>query len=181
MINLKRKTCFVLGLTLLFIVLLCFLVIIPQIRTIRNWKKKIDQERTKIEELVARQENLKIYRSDREKIKQDVKNFSSYLVDQNNTLDFVVKLEELASKTKNTQTLQIKEKESQEKDTLSSIPHLTFGIELQGDFKNLMDWLVNQENLVFYSEITSINILSPKSAETAQVLKTSLELRAFTK
>lgn len=200
-LNLRKKI-YLLN-SLAIIILLAFVIFIFkfQIPNILSLKNQISEKSKQLENYKLKQEDLEKFKKGSEKNKEIKKTLDQSLVDRGRVLDFIIKLEEIAKKTNNEQTIQIvedkkevkrkKETKKQITDPLEKIDKLEAQIFLNGKFRNLISYLYYLEALSYYTDIYSLEIKgteekTPKTPfEEATIeegkIRTKLDLKIFTK
>lgn len=202
-----------------FIIVVCFIIFIiyPLVENTKKFSEQIKDQQAKIEETNQKKEGLEKFKKDKTNLEKISKELSSSLTSRD-VLDLVMKLEEIAKKTNLTQQLQIQEKKSSEsirgeqkteigeetlplktsqpqksEDPLGSLPSLSMSIFLNGQYKNVLNYLMRLENLTYETEIDSLTISSqtviatpslpspPKETPQEKNVSVTLETRIFLK
>lgn len=185
--NKERK----ISITLLGIVLVVFVLVFFVIKPLFI---QIKHQSTKYQEkflLFERREELESYFK---KLEADVKIvqekspiLKGMLLDPAKAVNFVVRLEEIATQTNNRQKLSIPaSKEKKEK-----YPFQEFNVTLEGSFSNLIRYLVRLENMKWLTSIDSLSISRTREKSRLREelpegilpgdIKTNLGLKVFTK
>jgi len=159
-----------------------------------------------IRDFDLKEENFKKLKEDEEKADSTLNNLSKALVSKENSLELIVLLEEVASKTSNVQAIEVVNKSEDEKtnkrggeenseveslaDPLKDVDVLHFKIRLQGNYRNLLLYLAELESMSVYTDIMSMEIKSSSASLTSgnkpfeeeapsDIIGTTLEIRAF--
>lgn len=151
---LHQKIYFNLGLFILSALLLICLVILPLLNKIKNSSNELSKQNLIIDELYKKWLDLKVSQKNLEKI--DLNQIEKPLLNSEESLDFILALENIAKKAELEQEIRTFSLSSP--TTEQKFKTIPFQIVLWGTFPNLMRFLVYFENMPFYAEITSIHI-----------------------
>jgi Tfp pilus assembly protein PilO len=152
----------------------------PRFSTFKQRYKELSETQTKLASLTAKKENLIKLKKDETRIENALKIAENILPDQKQTAQFLVQLEAASSETGNTlKSINIsegsKKKETskeeeglEEKKTKEEVkpstpaPYQTinFSINLNGNFKQLLDFLTISESLARFVSFPSLTITS---------------------
>ena len=182
MILTKKNIYIVTVVTLLGLIIFGIFVVIPYVKGIFILSDDIKEMKSNAEDFDLKKENFKKLKEDKEKADFTLINLSKALVSKENSLEFIVLLEEVASKTSNVQAIEVvsvvddkeasKDKKSNEEskkesiiinsleDPLKNIEALYFKVKLQGTYKNLLLYLAELESLGIYTDVMSMEIKS---------------------
>jgi hypothetical protein len=180
-----------LQITIVFSIILALIfswfIIYPQTQNITKTLKEITKQKTEIQELNNKKESIEKFKKDGVSLIEKVNNEIGSSLAERDILDLVIKLEEIAKKSNLTAQLQVQEKKqeplrsehanetektpAQEIQTqkenlnpLAGIPSLSASIYLDGEFKNILRYLIYLENLSYEIGITSLTINSKAGA-----------------
>jgi len=153
-VNNLKKIFITLGATILIVFSLVFFVMKPLLVQVKHQSIKYQEKSL----LFERRKELESYLR---RLKADVKIaqerslvFKGMLLDSDKTVDFIVRLEEIAIQTNNWQELSIPaSKEKKEK-----YPSQEFNVTLEGSFPNLIRYLVHLENMKWFVGVDSLKI-----------------------
>lgn len=203
MILTKKNIYLITIISCLLLVAFGILVVIPYVQDIFALSNDIKDNKASIRDYDLRELNFKKLKQDEEEANEILDELSDSLVSKDNSLEFIVLLEEIARKTFNEQSIElIDESEEEEKrktksstnetlnDPLEAIEALYFNVRLQGNHKNLLRYLVELENLGVYADVVSMEIKSSsttlsssnepfENSDSNDQLRTTLLIRAF--
>ncbi len=210
MISNKKNIYLITISTCLGLVVFGVLVIAPYVKDIFALSDDIKKQKSGIADFDLKKDNFKKLKEDEEEAKSTLNNLSKALISKENGLEFIVLLENIAEKTSNSQTIEVintLEESSKNKkdgntdsktesirDPLESINSLRFRVKLQGSYKNLLLYLAELESVGVYTDVVSMEIKSNSASpvsgtkpfgeeelSNAEIVKTTLEIRAFTR
>lgn len=204
---LTKKSVYIVTLaTCLGLGLFGFLVVAPYVQDIFSLSNDIKKQKSDIKSYDLKEENFKKIKNNEKEVNSILNNLSEALVSKENSLEFIILLEEIASKTSNTQAIEVVnktedinnnkrgEKKDPEieilKDSLENVEALYFKIRLQGTHKNLLSYLAELESLSIYTDVMSLKINSSGANSVSgskpfeeeipsDIINTTLEVRAF--
>jgi hypothetical protein len=182
MILTKKNIYIATVITSLGLIVFGIFVVAPYVQKIFVLSDDIKEMKLNVEDFDLKKENFKKLKEDEEKADLTLINLSKSLVSKENSLEFIVLLEEVASKTSNVQAIEVvsvvadkevsKNKQSSEEnkkenattnfleDPLKNIEALYFKVKLQGSYKNLLLYLAELESLGIYTDTMSMEIKS---------------------
>ncbi|MEW6408123.1 MAG: hypothetical protein AB1465_05535 [Patescibacteria group bacterium] len=172
------------------ILLFTVFIIYPQIQDINKALKEINNQKVKIEELNNKKENIEKFKNDGAALIEKINKEIGFSLASSDILDLVIKLEEIAKKSNLSAQLQIQEKQKPEikapsqdeteeiqktekpktQSPLANIPSLPASVYLEGEFKNILRYLVYLENLSYEIQATSLTINSQTTLPTTPTL-----------
>ena len=107
MILTKKNIYIVTVVTLLGLIIFGIFVVIPYVKGIFILSDDIKEMKSNAEDFDLKKENFKKLKEDKEKADFTLINLSKALVSKENSLEFIVLLEEVASKTSNVQAIEV--------------------------------------------------------------------------
>jgi hypothetical protein len=186
-----------------------FLVVTPCVQEIFSLSNNIKDQKASISDFDLKEENFKKLKEDEQEADSTLNNLSEALISKENSLEFIVLLEEIANKTSNTQTIEVVNKEDETtakvkkedkedpekesfKDPLEGVEALYFKVKLQGSYKSLLLYLAELESMRVYTDIVSTEIKSGNAGPASgnkpfeeelptDIIRTTLEIRTFTR
>lgn len=186
----KYKPQLIITIGFALILLFAIFIIYPQIQDINKALKEINNQKVKIEELNNKKENIEKFKSEGTTLIEKINKEINFSLASSDILDLVIKLEEIAKKSNLLAQLQIQEKQKSEtkapsqdeteeiqktekpkiQGPLTNIPSLPATIYLEGEFKNILRYLVYLENLSYEIQVTSLTINSQTALPTTPTL-----------
>ncbi|NQU99768.1 MAG: hypothetical protein HQ538_03435 [Parcubacteria group bacterium] len=205
MILTKKNIYIATAITCLGLVVFGIFVVAPYVQDIFTLSHDIKEMKSNVEDFDLKEENFKKLKEDEEKADLTLNNLSRALVSKENSLEFIVLLEEVASKTSSIQAIEVVNKSEDEEtnkrgeqdpaiesleDPLKNIEALYFKVRLQSSYKNLLLYLAELESLGIYTDVMSMEITSSSTSATStnkpfegeaptDIIRTTLEIRAF--
>lgn len=189
MILTKKNIYIATVITFLGLIVFGIFVVAPYVQKIFVLSDDIKEMKLNVEDFDLKKENFKKLKEDEEKADLTLINLSKALVSKENSLELIVLLEEVASKTSNVQAIEVvsvvadkeasKDKKDNEEskkentttnsleDPLKNIEALYFKVKLQGTYKNLLMYLVELESLDIYTDVMSMEIISSSAGPTS--------------
>ena len=182
------------------LILLSVFLIAPLVSDIYSLADQMKTQKIKLATFELEEKNLKQLKSQQTDIDSDLTLLSKSLVSPQDSLSFILPLENVAEKTSTKQTINIvnqvddsqsaKNKNKDETDyALKDITHVLANIKLQGEFNNLLNYLLHLENAGIYTDITELNIRAQTQSNSPSPVEEEVEsdhlyatfkLRAFT-
>lgn len=189
----NKQLIIILGISLVLIIGLFFVVAKPRFGTFKNRYKELSENQSKLAYLVAKKESLNKLKNEEKRIEEALKKAQNILPKQKETSDFLVILEAASKDTGNNlksismteapkQEAVKKEEEetvgkekNQKEETKTTAPApayqtITFSIDIEGDFKQLLDFLTLSESLSRFVTFPSLTV-----STKANLLETKLE------
>ncbi|TSC96079.1 MAG: Uncharacterized protein Athens101410_232 [Parcubacteria group bacterium Athens1014_10] len=160
----KRK--FFINLILMVIILSSILVFVtyPAIREIKSLSQEIYNYRLHLEKLYLKGQILKNIVEELKKVEPYIEKISKVLIGKNEELGFIVSLEKLADDNQLIQNLKIDPAQKIDSNNYKIMP---VQIALQGDFTNLIKYLIELNKLDYYINIKNLSI--QKIGKTSQI------------
>ena len=133
-----------------------YLIIIPTINGINQIKTKVEKQLTEAEKKYIKGQSLKELKENLEKINPELKMLNKSFVIKGQELSFITALEELACKNNVQQKINISAfKNLDDSKTFQKIP---LNLSAQGNFSNLMNYLIDLESLSYYVNINTLEL-----------------------
>ncbi|NQV13574.1 MAG: hypothetical protein HQ530_04730 [Parcubacteria group bacterium] len=197
----KQKIYIAIAAIIIILILITVFLVVPLVRDTYSLADNLKQKKTELAAAEAKGNNLKKIKDDQEEVEVILKKLSQSLLARDNTLDFILPLEKIADKNNIKQTIDIVNKEPDEKDSkkkegssyvLEETSYLPVNINLRGEFKNIASYVLDLESIGIYTDVANITINAKKSTsssnkptaseedESEDLLSASLQLRAFT-
>jgi Tfp pilus assembly protein PilO len=155
-INIKRKITLVIVVFLLASALIVYLIIINTINNIKQLRVNIITQEVGLEKEMAREKNINILSEKLDKIEPQMKKFEQIFINQNRELEFITTLEDIALSNKVLQKISLNLNAAKAEQTYKKIP---LALNIQGNFYNILQYLTSLENLNYYINITSLEII----------------------
>lgn len=132
----------------LVVILMAVYIILPSINYIKNIKNDIQQSEKNSAEQLDKVKKLKKSIAELDTVKKNIQPLEESIIDKNNTLELIKKIEDLATSQNIEQTTQI----TSEKDD-----KLTFSFKTKASFYKTLQYLNSLEHLPFYALINNLN------------------------
>ena len=156
-LNLKKKIIITIITFFFFIFVIVYFIIIPSIRDIKNIKNEIEIQRIDLERKYLKGQNLRKMLEKLKKAEEKIHILDQVFISQNFGLEFIMTLEEIASKNNVTQKINLLSSSDPDDSLYKIIPIQLFS---QGNFVRQLDYLVNLEILNYYINIKSLELSS---------------------
>ena len=154
--SLKKK---VIIISVIFSAIICgvvFLAIIPTVNNIKRIKIEVEKQIAEMEKKYITGQSLKELKENLEKIDPELKMLSKSFVVKGRELDLITALEELTYKNNVQQKINIDAfKNLDDSKAFQKIP---LNLSAQGNFSNLMNYLVDLESLCYYINIDTLEL-----------------------
>lgn len=169
-INTQQKIIIYLLSIFIFAIIIIYFIIIPAINHIKDTRANIIGLKLEIEERYNKSKSLKRMKEKNEKIEPQIKILSSIFIDQNRELEFITTLEGVAGNNNVSQTINLSDAKDTSSQTYKKVP---LELAVAGNFKNIMNYLINLETLPYYINIKTINLSSGSSLKSIKSLEQS--------
>ncbi len=162
----NQKLLLTVGIGLCIIILYIAVIIYPQTSNILKFNEDIHQEKIQLAQLDIEGADLKKFKDKEAEVNYILNQLSVHLIKEEDILDFIVQLEDIAEKTNNEQEINIQQEEEKPavkktegntEETESSQDGIKVQVTLKGDFNSLMDYLTELENAEILSDQLSLN------------------------
>jgi Tfp pilus assembly protein PilO len=168
-LNIKNKIAINIILFLLANALIVFLLITPFINHIKNLRTNIITEKINLETKIARERDVNLLSEKLDRIEPQLKKFEKIFINSNRELEFITTLEGIAVKNNVAQKINLDLSAAQSEQIYKRIP---LELNVQGDFKNLITYLIDLEALSYY---LNINMLEFSTIQSASALILSVK------
>lgn len=153
--GLERKI-LIINLTLFLIVgAIVIFAIIPSIKNIKEMRKEIEGQKIDLEEKYQRGQSLKKLSENLKKIEPQLEKLNLVFISKNRELEFITTLEDIASREKIEQKINLASGQSGGDGAYQKMPLQLF---TQGTFKNQMNYLLALETLNYYINIKNLEL-----------------------
>lgn len=161
-LNLKNKIILSLASFLVFIFIVIYFVIIPSIRDIKNIRDEIEAQRVDLERRYVKGQSLRNLSEKLQKAEEKIHVLDQVFIGKEEGLEFVTTLEGIAGKNGVSQKINLLPSLAADNGYYQLVPLQLFP---QGNFNQLMNYLVGLETLNYYINIKSLDLSS--SSRTA--------------
>ncbi|MCG2695546.1 type 4a pilus biogenesis protein PilO [Candidatus Parcubacteria bacterium] len=154
--SLKKKIIIISAIFAAVICGIACLIIIPTVNDIKRIKAEVENQIAEMEKRYITGQSLKELKENLEKIDPELETLSKSFVVKGRELDFITALEELAYKNNVQQKINMDAfKNLDDSKTFQKIP---LNLSAQGNFSNLMNYLVDLESLCYYININTLEL-----------------------
>ena len=162
----KRKN--IINIILMIIILSAIIVFIayPTLREIKSLSQQIYDYRLYLEKLYLQGQLLKNITEELKEVEMDFEKLSKVLIGKNQELSFITCLEKIANENQLIQNLKINTAQELNKDNYKILP---INISLQGDFFQLVKYLIELNKLDYYINIKNLSINKIRGAENSKI------------
>ncbi len=170
-LNLKKKISISIVVSVLIIGGLVYFVVIPIINDIKKMGEKIENQRIDLEQKYIKGQSLKQLTENLKKIEPQLVILDQIFIKQDYELEFITKLEEIAEQNNVSQTINLNTAKINKDKSYQTLP---LQLSARGNYKNIMNYLINLEALNYYINIDSIDLssASTKLSATSEVQTT---------
>ena len=170
-LNLKKKISISIVVSVLIIGGLVYFVVIPIINDIKKMGEKIENQRIDLEQKYIKGQSLKQLTENLKKIEPQLIILDQIFIKQDYELEFITKLEEIAEQNNVSQTINLNTAKINKDKSYQTLP---LQLSARGNYKNIMNYLINLEALNYYINIDSIDLssASTKLSATSEVQTT---------
>ena len=155
------------------LLLILFFIIFPSLKEINKINNEVFQERSRLETLYAKGQLQKKVLSKYNEIKDDALFLDEIVLKENQELQYITTLENLAETTEVNLDITIAPAKENFSPKLSA---LSFSFVVTGNWQNLLRWLDELEKLPYYTHISEVNVVGQSNNEN----NTSLKIKAKT-
>ncbi|MFW5888231.1 MAG: type 4a pilus biogenesis protein PilO [Patescibacteria group bacterium] len=170
----KKKLMIASGFLILFVFCFAYFIIFPLMADIKSMSTEIEEKERKIKKKHQQKKLLAENKKKLEQIDSDSEVLNSFFVLDSKNLEFITKLEEVASNSNVEQDLRLITKEQSSKGFYRMIP---LEIKTAGSMKSQLDYLVKLESL---DEFIDIDYLAINSASSGEGSKADMLIRSDT-
>jgi Tfp pilus assembly protein PilO len=156
----KKKIIITLFTNSLVIFLIINFVIIPRIRFIKESSKEIIDRKVFLEEQYIKAKKFRENNEEMEVVDEDIQKLDKVFVSHDNDLQFIESLEKTALDNNIKQKILLGSVQNSKDNEFEKI---ILEISAEGNFKNMMNYLISLETLDYYINISSLDILKATS------------------
>lgn len=173
---------------------MAFIFIYPQIEKLKENSNKIGEEKIKLENNLEIEKKIKLVQNKQDYYNNLENSLAESLINEENTLELIIPLENIARNLNIKQNIEILETEvsnnKDDKDILDNLSGQNVRLKLEGDYINILNYLVKLKELGLMYDINRIQISQKgyieefnKKQEEADIGITAaiLEIKFFTK
>lgn len=159
----RKKLYLTVALIIISLLLMIALAISPLVAQIKRSSLALAQNKQTMESFFADWQTLENSRKEYEQIRQKIDSLPA-LLPKNDAIKFIMFVEEAARATDNQETISVinpaptTEDKSTKTTGQSTSALISFQINLQGSFLNLMKFLIYLENAPYYNDLETIQI-----------------------
>jgi len=154
----QKKIYFTFG-TFICLLLVSVFIVYPSIKEIKKISNQINEQKEKLEKFYMEGCFLKPTKNQYEKIEPQIAELSKIFIHENQELDLITNLENIASKNNLKQKIELKELKEDTK-TQAKYETLPLTIKIIGNYLNCIKYLIELEALNFYINIDEIKAFS---------------------
>ncbi len=155
--NLKKKIFASIVIFILIIGGLIYFVVIPTIHDIKKMGKEIENQRIDLEQKYIKGQSLRQLTENLKKIEPQLVILDQIFIKQDYELEFITKLEEIAAQNNVSQTINLDTAKINKDKNYQTLP---LRLSARGNYKNIMNYLINLEALNYYINIDSMDLSS---------------------
>ena len=163
--DLKKKIIFSLAALFAVIFTVIYLIVIPTVSDIRKMGKEIESQRTDLEKKYLKGQNLKQLSENLKKIEPQLGKLDRIFINRNRELEFITTIEGMAQSNEVTQKINLAASPEPETQEFKKMPLQLYA---QGNFKNLINYLLGLESLFYYINIKSLELF-PGSSNLGEI------------
>ncbi len=173
----KKKLVIISSISIIILTLLVLFIIKPVILKLENSSGTILGKKAELESLTQKETVLPRQEKELENLKDKLPKILRAIPAQDEVINFIIDLEQIAHKNNVTQSINIKEGTAKAEKEEEGLRESVFKLTLAGSFPDIINYIINLENLEYYADINSLNITHQVSApETvSEVGPTKLE------
>jgi Tfp pilus assembly protein PilO len=160
-LDLRKKIVLSISSFLLFIFLVVYFIIFPSVRDIKNIRDEIETQRVDLERRYVKGQSLRKLSEKLEKAEEKIHILDQVFIDQEDGLEFITTLEGIAGKNNINQKINL----LQTADNNGYSQMVPLQIFPQGEFSQILNYLVGLETLNYYINIKTMDLSS--NARTA--------------
>lgn len=161
---------------LLFAALLA-VVVYPAFQEIRIINEQVHQERVRLEQLYVAGQLRKTVQSNFNKIKGDIGFLSNMMLSENQELDYIAAVEQLADRANLDLSIRIGENKIEAKQRFSS---LRFTFDVYGDWEDILVWIDSIESLPYYTNMQEMTVAVHGAGEEKNTRTANMTISADT-
>jgi len=154
-LSVKIRILIILVLSVLAIFLIVYFIIIPRVNFIKEKGEEIVERRQFLEEQYIKAKKFREDNQDMQLVDEDIDKLDEVFVKYDNDLEFIETLEGVALENNIDQKISLNSTKSEEEKDFEKI---RLEISAEGDFFNIMNYLIDLEILSYYININSLDI-----------------------
>ena len=163
-LNLKKKISISIVIFILIIGGLIYFVVMPTINDIKKMGEDIENQRIDLEQKYIKGQSLRQLTENLKKIEPQLVILDQIFIKQDYELDFITRLEEIAAQNNVSQTINLNTAKINKDKSYQTLP---LRLSAQGDYKNMINYLINLEALDYYINIDSMDLTSASTKLSA--------------
>jgi len=163
-LNLKKKISITLIIFILIISGLIYFVVMPTINDIKKMGEEIENQRIDLEQKYIKGQSLKQLTENLKKTEPQLVILDQIFIKQDHELDFITKLEEIATQNNVAQTINLDIAKINKDKSYQALP---LRLSARGNYKNIMNYLISLEALNYYINIDSTDLSSASAKQSA--------------
>lgn len=173
----KKRMLITAGLSLVAMGATAYFVILPQIDNIKNTKNEIERQRVDLEKKYVQGQNLKKITENIKKVEEKIDDMEEIYVRQEEALEFVTSLEDIAEKNSVDQRIELTPAKN------NSNPRIGYQksplqIAVNGRYQNVLSYLSDLETLDYYVNIDNTNMAKASSNKEPPESNVNLRIQA---
>lgn len=195
MVRIKHKN-YLLFIIILVVFLIFFVLIYPQVDTIKNNNEKISEEKIKLENNIETDKKISKFQANKTSYNNLKNSLKAALIENENKLDLIIPLENIAREFSLQQNLEFIEAEEnrsnneKEKSPLDKLEGQQVRLQLEGDYKSILKYFAKLNELGLMYDINNLEIKQKGYSEEFQknqdeanqgITQAVLEIKFFTK
>lgn len=165
-LNSKQKAINTSVVVIVISVLIFYFIIIPTIKNIKLLSPGIIEEKENIVKKDLKEKNIIALTEELSKIEPEINNYDKIYINDNNQLEFITAVEEIANKYNIEQKINITPPENLQKGKFAIVPIL---IDASGELNNIFNYLKEIESLDFQINVENFDLSSQATKPTKTV------------
>lgn len=161
-LDIKKKINILVGVAGLAVVLIVYFAILPFMEDIKELRAELITQKIDLEDKMNKDKNMANLNDSLKKIEPQLQTLDKIFINKNRELDFITILESIEKKNYVNQKLVINPVSEEDKNIIKTVP---ITIEATGQYKNIIQYLSDIEELSYYININTIDISSNEKAE----------------
>lgn len=166
-LDIKKKISALLALTFSASAAIAYFVILPAINDIKMLRSELITQKIELEDKMSKDKNLADLNDRIKKIEPQLQILDKIFINKNRELDFITIMESIEKKNLVTQKLAINPIDSNDKNLIKTVP---ITIVVNGEFKNILQYLCDLEALPYYVNINNIELSGAENVSAKTML-----------
>jgi len=154
----KKKIVIISSISIIILTLFVLFIIKPVILKLENSSGTILGKKAELESLTQKETVLPRQEKELENLKDKLPKILRAIPAQDEVINFIIDLEQIAHKNNITQSINIKEETARSEKKEEGLKESVFKLTLAGSFPDIINYIINLENLEYYADINSLNI-----------------------